>query len=633
LLCQLPSGAAVASLTNHHDEITSFCFNASGDQIITLHTPRNKGGIREIKKAQLSVWTAGADGLWKQTQSAPFPGGAKCLSSSRGLFVARCDPGAPWSTVWELIDLETREAVQKFDCRFIDERHIFPHLAMSSDGKFLAVSKWEQDFAIDLWDLNAHQHVQTFKPDVGMFVSLNFSPDGDHLACLGGDGCAIFTMAGFQQANLFKEEFAWPDNWSSWPAQVAFSPGTSVIALPILQQHRLRLWDFERNRDLAVLEEAEASRTVAFAPDASFLLTSGGRHARLYWLFQTPEKLGLPVHDAMEMSFSPDGARLALTSGRRSSGAMQRLSVCDVKTGRILWESALLASNSFSVAYSPDGRTIATAGLSGVQFWDERRGKLLLESGTKKIQQRQTDFLQFTSDGQRLLAGEQSQTGSEIGVWAVERHGAEYDDGGLEVRPLNSLDAKLEKLESYDGALKTFVLTPDDRHVACGTHLFNSYMGKIYIRDLDGSTPPRLLATNINVSGGQIWAPTRDRRQLLVVDADRNVVTLDVTTGKRISSFPIGARIEERVDWFGHLSLSPDGTKLAVVEDTNHDVDIYDPKTGRVLYSLPDQNGRVTWLAWSPNGQRLAVSRSNGEVAIWNVAEVEQTLAKLDLSP
>jgi WD40 repeat protein len=104
-------------------------------------------------------------------------------------------------------------------------------------------------------------------------------------------------------------------------------------------------------------------------------------------------------------------------------------------------------------------------------------------------------------------------------------------------------------------------------------------------------------------------------------------------TGKRISSFPIGARLEERVDWSGHLSLSPDGTKLAVVEDTNHDVDIHDSKTGRVLYSLPGQDGRVTWLTWSPNGQRLAVSRSNGEVAIWNVAEVEQTLAKLDLSP
>jgi serine/threonine protein kinase/WD40 repeat protein len=622
LLRQLPSGADVASLKDSN-ETASFCFNATGDQIIALHTPRGKGGIAKIKETQLHVWAAGSDGQWRQTEQSPFPGGVRCLSSSNGLFVAACDPASP-GKAWRLIDLKTRETVQSFECQFIDEAHHFPYLAMSSDGKFLAVSKLDQGFVLDLWDLNTHQRVQTFKPGYGMPASLNFSPDGRYLACLANGGCAIYTMEGFQQANLFKEEFAWPNYSPNWPAQVSFAPGGTVVAVPILQQNRLRLWDFGRNKDIAVLEEAEASREAAFAPDGSFLLTSGGgRHPRLYRLFQTPEKMGLPTHDAMVTAFSPDGARIALTGGIQSSGAAATLRVCDAVTSRILWESALLAKYSFGVFYSPDFRTIATTGLSGVQFWDDRTGRLLLELGTNQIQ-RSTGFLQFTSDGHRLLIGDDRK----IGVWAVERRDPENGGGGLEARLLRSYDPKVEY-----GPMPFFVLAPDDRHLVCGSYVYNPWRGKAYVCDLEGPTPPRLLATNINVAGYQIWTQTPDRSQLLAVDAETEVVTLDVATGKRISAFPISPRQTQGVDWYGTLSLSPDGTKLAIAQPAGRNVDIYDPKTGRLLYSLPDENTLVGCLNWSPNSQRLAVSRSNGEVAIWNVFEVEQTLAKLELSP
>jgi WD40 repeat protein len=62
-------------------------------------------------------------------------------------------------------------------------------------------------------------------------------------------------------------------------------------------------------------------------------------------------------------------------------------------------------------------------------------------------------------------------------------------------------------------------------------------------------------------------------------------------------------------------------------------VEIWDPKTGKWLYSLPEESGTVYWLAWSPDSRRLAVSRDNGDIAIWNLGEVEQILAKLGLTP
>ena len=60
-------------------------------------------------------------------------------------------------------------------------------------------------------------------------------------------------------------------------------------------------------------------------------------------------------------------------------------------------------------------------------------------------------------------------------------------------------------------------------------------------------------------------------------------------------------------------------------------MDLWDLQTGRLLYSLPDEEGTLWWLAWSPDSQRLAVSRSNGDIAIWNLKEVERVLAKLGL--
>jgi WD40 repeat protein len=60
-------------------------------------------------------------------------------------------------------------------------------------------------------------------------------------------------------------------------------------------------------------------------------------------------------------------------------------------------------------------------------------------------------------------------------------------------------------------------------------------------------------------------------------------------------------------------------------------VDLRDPATGKSLYTLPEEPGAVWFLAWSPDSQRLAVSRANGDISIWNLKEVEAQLAQLDL--
>jgi WD40 repeat protein len=60
---------------------------------------------------------------------------------------------------------------------------------------------------------------------------------------------------------------------------------------------------------------------------------------------------------------------------------------------------------------------------------------------------------------------------------------------------------------------------------------------------------------------------------------------------------------------------------------------LWNPATGKLIYNLPDEAGTIWWLAWSPDSQRLAISRVNGEIAIWNLKQIEDQLSQIGLAP
>ena len=49
------------------------------------------------------------------------------------------------------------------------------------------------------------------------------------------------------------------------------------------------------------------------------------------------------------------------------------------------------------------------------------------------------------------------------------------------------------------------------------------------------------------------------------------------------------------------------------------------------MYALPETDDSVHWLAWAGDSERLAITRSNGEIEIWMLEEVEKILTKLAL--
>ena len=196
-----------------------------------------------------------------------------------------------------------------------------------------------------------------------------------------------------------------------------------------------------------------------------------------------------------------------------------------------------------------------------------------------------------------------------------------------------SLEAESRILKSFAGDIRSVALAPDGCHLAfVNFKTWTSF--ELYQREFLTSDKPRLLTTDIRGIGAQMITFTEDGRNMLVVDNERCIVTFDVLSGQKVASFPtINGRGEGNWPSVVMLNLSPDRTKLAVSSRSTLGVDLWDPRSGWLIYCLPEQLGTIWWLAWSPDSQRLAVSRSNGKIDIWNLAEVERVLRELELPP
>ena len=72
----------------------------------------------------------------------------------------------------------------------------------------------------------------------------------------------------------------------------------------------------------------------------------------------------------------------------------------------------------------------------------------------------------------------------------------------------------------------------------------------------------------------------------------------------------------------GIEAASPDGLWLATEADSST-VTLWSSQTGSQVFSLPPEGGAIWSLAWSPDGERLAVGLADGGLAIWNVPRIQ----------
>jgi WD40 repeat protein len=114
----------------------------------------------------------------------------------------------------------------------------------------------------------------------------------------------------------------------------------------------------------------------------------------------------------------------------------------------------------------------------------------------------------------------------------------------------------------------------------------------------------------------------------LFVGSERGGEVLEAGTWKKVSAIPPDAT----GGGCGFPAVSPDGRVLAVGRRQNREIQLLDAATLRELTRLvPADPQPITYLAFSPDGRRLAASCSTHVVQVWNLARIRERLRELNL--
>jgi WD40 repeat protein/tRNA A-37 threonylcarbamoyl transferase component Bud32 len=309
-------------------------------------------------------------------------------------------------------------------------------LLFSPDGKTLVSTGLDGD--VTLWDVETAAPRATLRGHSASVEQPVFSPGGATLYTASGDGTVIaWDISGNRRVGRsfrFTNDRAYDPAFDRHPGR--FSADGRLIAVG-LKKKGIRLWDAV---DLTpagrpLLKTGGEVKALAFSPDGRTLAAVTSSGMGTLWDVESRSLRRGPFATgsfaAVGVSFSADGTTLATagSSGVRfwnvATGAVLDsvggISVDDVAfspTGPLvafvrneggdaeIWDVArrsrirTLEASGYAVAFSPDGRMLATAGDEPrVQIWDVESGKLIREF-EQNVGGVQT--LEFSSDGKTL---------------------------------------------------------------------------------------------------------------------------------------------------------------------------------------------------------------------------------------
>ncbi len=354
---------------------------------------------------------------------------------------------------------------------------------------------------------------------------------------------------------------------------ISISFGMDGDILASASADAIKLWSVKSGQELNTLNHSSV-KSVAFSSVRDILASGSSDMTVKLWDIATGQELWTLKHptEVDSVVFSPNGKILA-------SGSEKIIFLWDVLTGKLLKTFKGHSSYIRSIAFSPDGNTIATASMdNSIMLWNVEAGNEI------KILKGHSFFVNtiaFSSDGKTLVSGSSDKT---IKLWNIT--------SGIEIKTINANQSDL----------RSVMFSPDGKIIASG-----GLAGQVKLWDAKTGQELQNIKSNYSIYSLS-FSP--DGKTLAFVSAD-TVKMLD-TINWQINKTLTGHAIK-----FDSIVLSPDSKVLAAAGND---------KTVKLLRLFPKlelkilkHSNLIDSIAFSPSGKILASGSIDSSVILWDV--------------
>ena len=506
-----------------------------------------------------------------------------------------------------------------------------------------------------------------------------FSPDGSLLAAVSKRNVGVWDVAAVLEtgAPLYMFELPVPIDMMD----VLFSLDGSVLAFAGREKDGplvTMFWDMVTGETLSVPEDGANTFGTAYFP------FRGRRVGMQYtsWLVDLQQPDATPQEiNGSAVIFAQDRSRFAYVDADGLLHVVESVTGATVAT----WEGPT-SRTVIELAFNTDGQQLIVQGRDSVSVWainpSEATGDLLAEiPGIDFLSVGPDDALLAYSAADEGLVLVDVQTGDVIRAFEspLDRlWGAALNADGTLValsggfNPLVQVlnidgDAPARAISGHPGAVYHFAYTPDGSLLASagsgGVRLWDAETGRGVAEFVEMATkfvtfsPDGSLMATASASGGQdfpvrVW-DVASGALLHVLDEDAEYAAQGGYT-QIIAFSPDGERLYTQTGIWDVataaklftvsdarlLAVSPDGALLAYATENNDDeaiIRLQSGKAGVVLHTLHgDFTAQIMRAAFSPDGQRLIVGDSAGNLHQWRISgagDAVEDLGTLEMQP